>query len=61
MQLGLGVLGWSPKEFWGATITELYSGIEGWQECNGIEQAPKAPTIDELRNLMERFPDGEKK
>lgn len=57
MQVGMGVLGWPPKVFWRATIRELYSGLEGWQKANGVEKPTTAPTTDELREMMEKFPD----
>lgn len=60
MRHGLGVLGWSPSEFWRATPVELYRGLEGWQESNGVDPAdatPESMTLDELHNLMDRFPD----
>ena len=60
MRHGMGVLGWSPTEFWDATPIELYRAIEGWQEAHGIDpdETPEGPlTMDELYDLMERFPD----
>lgn len=35
MELGLGVLGWPPSEFWAATPHELLAALEGWNEKNG--------------------------
>lgn len=64
MRLGLGVLKWPPSEFWEATPTELYRGIEGWQECHGLgpdsKQAGRLSEeeVAELQDLMEMFPDG---
>ena len=57
----MGVLGWSPSEFWEATPSDLYLAMEGWQMANGggEENAPpEALTMDELHALMEKFPDG---
>lgn len=56
----MGVLGWSPSEFWRATPSDLYRAIEGWQEANGgCEESSVDPlTPDELAELMEQFPDG---
>ena len=67
MRHGLGVLRWSPSEFWAATPTELYRGIEGWQECHGVgpyATSPERPggwmqadEVKRLRELEEMFPD----
>lgn len=32
MQQGLGWLGWTPKVFWNATLSELYAAIVGKRE-----------------------------
>lgn len=54
MMLGLGVLRWSPKEFWRATPREL---IAAWDGLNGGR--PVSPAIErDLRRLMAAFPDG---
>jgi hypothetical protein len=52
-------LQWSPKDFWDATVTELYSGIEGWKESQGIEvkQPLSSKDVDDLKAMMERYPD----
>lgn len=65
MRHGLGVLRWPPSEFWNATPTELYRGIEGWQECHGMGSGSKTVAsgylteeeVGDLQELMERFPD----
>ena len=57
----MGVLRWSPSEFWRATPWDLYLAVEGWQESQGVTESPDveaAITPDELRDLMEQFPDG---
>ena len=57
----MGVLGWSPTEFWDATQVELYRANRGWQESHGIDPdedpVDEALTFDELDDLIERFPD----
>lgn len=54
----MGVLGWSPTEFWRATPWDLYFAIDGWQESQGIEQDPDtggiltAAEVAELQELL---------
>jgi hypothetical protein len=57
MQLSLGVLGWSSKDFWSSTYVEFCTAIEGWKECNGVKEEPVGATGDEMLDMMERFPD----
>lgn len=54
MMLGLGVLRWSPQEFWHATPREL---MAAWDGLNGGRRMEPAVSSD-LRRLMEAFPDG---
>ena len=49
MELGLGVLHLSPREFWATTPRELAA-------ASGTSQRPAMPR-DALHNLMQRFPD----
>jgi uncharacterized phage protein (TIGR02216 family) len=54
MMLALGVLRWSPKDFWRATPREL---IAAWEGLNGGR--PMEPAIGcDLERLMAAFPDG---
>ena len=54
MMLGLGILRWSPHEFWRATPREL---IAAWDGLNGGR--PMEPAIGhDLARLMRAFPDG---
>ena len=39
------------------TPLEFYAAIEGWQEANGVEPKEHGPSVDELRDLMDKFPD----
>ena len=52
MALGLGVLRWSPTEFWRATPRELTAAYQG---LNGRSSDP-AGQVD-LRRMMAAFPD----
>lgn len=36
-ELGLGVLGWTPYQFWDATPYELRYALRGWQRSQGID------------------------
>lgn len=38
MQWSLGVLQWSPKQFWSATPIELRHAINGWKLANGVDE-----------------------
>lgn len=60
MRVGLGVMYWSPLDFWDATPVELYIAIEGWQDANtkdGHERSEPL-TVEEMEVLMRKFPDG---
>ena len=53
LMLGLGVLRWSPKEFWRATPREL---LAAWEGLNGGRPTEPAMSRD-LQRLMKAFPD----
>lgn len=55
MALGLGLLGWAPREFWAATPRELAAAAEGLSGRRRTEPATRAV----LNELMARFPDGD--
>lgn len=58
MRHAFGFLGWSPETFWSATPIEFYCAMEGWQEANvGDNDSDEPFTMDELHDLMARFPD----
>jgi uncharacterized phage protein (TIGR02216 family) len=54
MQLGFGVLRLSSAEFWGLTPRELAVAFEA---LSGVR--PGAPDRARLKQMMERFPDGQ--
>ena len=54
LRLALGVLRWSPGDFWAATPRELVAADEG---LFGARAAPPAGRGD-LQRLMAAFPDG---
>lgn len=51
-RIATGVLGWTPDQFWDATVCELRLAMEG--RTGRLETAAG---FDELRRLMETFPD----
>jgi len=53
MGFGLGVLQLSPDEFWAMTPKELAAAIDG---RSGVDRTAP-PGLDELAELMLRFPD----
>jgi uncharacterized phage protein (TIGR02216 family) len=53
MAIGLGVLRWSPREFWRATPRELMAATEGFRG----RPAPEPATSRDLARLMLAFPD----
>ena len=53
MRFGLGVLRWSPEEFWRATPRELIAAAQGLRG-----RAPLTPpSARDLAGLMRAFPD----
>jgi uncharacterized phage protein (TIGR02216 family) len=53
MALGLGVLRWSPTEFWRSTPRELIAAFEGL----GGNRRPDPAGRSDLSRLMAAFPD----
>ena len=53
MRLGFGVLRLSSKEFWELTPRELAAAFEARSGAR-----PGAPDRDQLKQMMEQFPDG---
>lgn len=61
MKVSLGVLGFSPEVFWKMTMNEFLLACEGRIEANGggDNKALTDPlSMQELEELMIRFPDG---
>ena len=56
MEIGLGILRLEPQTFWNMSIYEFYSALEGFKEFN-TDQSKKPLTQNQLRDLMERYPD----
>ncbi|MBC7148071.1 MAG: phage tail assembly chaperone [Rhizobium sp.] len=55
MRIAFGRLGWRPAEFWASTMTELFEGMNGWNEANGVEEKPPAPSDDEMAELLAKY------
>lgn len=55
MKTAFGALGWRPVDFWSATLTEFYQAINGWNDANGVEEKPAAPSEDEMAELLEKY------
>jgi hypothetical protein len=55
--LGLGILGWSPREFWAATPFELLAALDGYADANGVRKETERFTYEDLERLMEQYPD----
>jgi uncharacterized phage protein (TIGR02216 family) len=52
MQLGLGVLRLSPRDFWAMTPRELEAALSA-----GVAHAPRPMARPDLERLMQLFPD----
>lgn len=59
MQIGLGILGWSPDIFWKSTYRELMRACEGLAIKNGGGDAarsnPKPMSREEAKQLVEKY------
>lgn len=55
----MGVLGWSPQEFWAATMHDIVAAIDGWRIAHGIpdERLERKNKAAELKNLKQRLDD----
>lgn len=55
MELGLGVLGWTPEVFWGSTMHEFTAALNGWAEKNGNKSSSglTPEDIDELQEMLD--------
>ena len=53
MQSALGVLMWTPSEFWKATMEEYLLAVKGYIKANGLE-TKKGMTRNEFLDLKEK-------
>ncbi|CAB4176587.1 Phage tail assembly chaperone protein, TAC6 [uncultured Caudovirales phage] len=55
MELGLGVLGWTPKVFWSSTPHEFTAALNGYSEKNGVPSAGFTnEEIDDLQEMLDQ-------
>lgn len=54
----MGCLGWSPDDFWGATLKEIELAYEGYANNNGIDLNEPEPFLrddyEKLKLTLER-------
>lgn len=52
----MGILHWSPDDFWNATFPELNAAIDGWKAANGANQEKEAPavTMDDFERMKQK-------
>ena len=55
MRTGIGALGWRPADFWQATLTEFFEGINGHNEAQGGDDEPAAPKASEMDALLAKY------
>jgi len=51
------MMGIPPSEFWDMGMPELMIAIDGFAEFNGGSDGDDRITKDEVRDMMERYPD----
>lgn len=56
MEIGLGILEWSPKHFWVATPKEVNAAMRGWCDKNGIKPKNNDSFTDqEFKELVDKY------
>jgi uncharacterized phage protein (TIGR02216 family) len=56
MEIGLGKMGLSPRDFWDLSLQEFYAATSGFAQFHSGGKPPPL-TRDELNDMMERYPD----
>lgn len=51
MQIGLGVLGLRPADFWSMTFIEFDAALEGWMEKSGTKRSQPMRRAEYLKLL----------
>tara|TARA_Y100001972_G_C7611011_1_gene306293 strand:+ start:390 stop:545 length:156 start_codon:yes stop_codon:yes gene_type:complete len=51
------MIGLRINEFWNSSPSEIYMAIDGFVEFNGGNEKVKPMDSNELKNLMELYPD----
>lgn len=47
----MGILGWSPDQFWRATLWDLLPAFDGWLEKNGHQDQAQPLTREEMMEM----------
>ncbi len=58
MEIGLGVLSMSPKEFWALTMSEFNAKLAGFKEFHGIKEQEDPIEVEDIEAMMAEYPDG---
>lgn len=53
----MGVLSWTPDEFWRSTPYELTAALDGWSDAHGAGPSVEPMTSEEFHRLCEEYPD----
>jgi hypothetical protein len=53
MRFAFGVLHWSPDVFWKASMREICAAMEAYS----TRTAPEPLDVEDLKSLMDHFPD----
>ena len=56
-QVCVGMMGMQPSEFWNSSPVEIYNALDGFREFNGTDQQSRPMDKQELKELMELYPD----
>lgn len=54
MSSGMGVLGWTPEDFWNASYFEYTCAMAGHLASKGVKNQNEAMTRDEFLNLKDQ-------
>lgn len=56
----MGVLGWSPSEFWASTPKDFMAAVRGWREKRGGSPKPgeRAPSRERLDEMIAQAREG---
>ena len=57
IQVCVGMIGMSPKDFWDLSLIEVINTIEGFKEFNSTETEVEPLDQNRLQELMELYPD----
>jgi len=62
MQIGMGILEWEPDAFWRSTPHDLFAGLDGWMEKNGVKgggtDGLSAADVEALQALLDQDQSG---